>query len=169
MSVKPILIYPDENKILTQESATINDINDIITRHLSDLDETLYSSPGVGLAAPQIGELIKAVIIDVSRANNDKKKYQTHGKLVMINPVIKKLENPKLIREGCLSVPQYTANVNRYDYVEVEYMTPDGEIKTLETSGFEAIAIQHELDHLTGTLFIHRVSLATDLIPRKQK
>ncbi len=169
MSVKPILIYPDENKILTRESAAINDINDIVTRHLSDLDETLYASPGVGLAAPQIGELIKAVIIDVSRANNDKKKHQTHGKLVMINPVIKKLDNPKLIREGCLSVPQYTANVNRYDYVEVEYMTPDGEIKTLETSGFEAIAIQHELDHLTGTLFIHRVSLATDLIPRKQK
>lgn len=169
MAIKPILLYPDPDKILTRESVSVNDLNDIVRSCLSDLEETMYGSPGVGLAAPQIGELIQAVAIDVSRANNDKKKHETHGKLIMINPLIKKLENPKLIREGCLSVPEYTANVNRYDYVQVEYLTPEGEIKTIETTGFEAIAIQHELDHLTGTLFIHRVSLATDLIPRKKK
>lgn len=167
MAIKPILIYPD--RILTQAADLIHDIDDAILSKLADLEETMYSSFGVGLAAPQIGELISAVIIDVSRANTDKKKHENHGKLLMINPVIKKLDNPKLIREGCLSVPEYTANVNRYDYVEVEFMEPSGEIRSIQATGFEAIAVQHEVDHLAGTLFIHRVSLATDLIPRKKK
>ena len=91
-----------------------------------------------------------------------------HGLIVMINPVMLVLEGPKILREGCLSVPDYTGNVLRHEQAVVEGLAPDGKSVTLTTSGFEALAFQHEVDHLNGLLFLDRIqSLSTDLFRRK--
>jgi peptide deformylase len=104
------------------------------------------------------------IVVDVSR----KQGTQGHGLVVLLNPSILAQAGQKILREGCLSLPDYTANVLRYEQTIVEGTAPDGRIVTLSTSGFEALAFQHELDHLTGTLFLDRIqSLSTDLFRRK--
>lgn len=165
MALLKILTYPDSH--LTQKSAPVEDVSDGVIRVVKDLEETMYATPGVGLAAPQVGELIKVVAIDVSRSKNP---VLNHGKLILINPVIVHAEDEKIVREGCLSLPEYTANVARFQKVKIKALTPQGEEVVLETEGFEAVAIQHELDHLDGVLFIHRIkSLEKDLFKRKIK
>jgi peptide deformylase len=127
--------------------------------------DTLKTSPGVALAAPQIGRLVRIIVVDVSR----KKGEQGHGLVVLLNPHILQQDGPRMIREGCLSVPDYTGNVLRYERIVVEGTLPDSLPLTLVTSGFEALAFQHELDHLEGTLFLDRIeSLSTDLFRRKR-
>jgi peptide deformylase len=127
--------------------------------------DTLKASPGVALAAPQIGQLVQIIVVDVSR----KKGEQGHGLVVLLNPRILQQDGPRIIREGCLSVPDYTGNVLRYERTVVQGVSPDGLPITLVASGFEALAFQHELDHLDGTLFLDRIeSLSTDLFRRKR-
>jgi peptide deformylase len=127
--------------------------------------DTLKASPGVALAAPQIGQLVQIIVVDVSR----KKGEQGHGLVVLLNPRILQQDGPRIIREGCLSVPDYTGNVLRYERTIVQGLSPDGLPITLVASGFEALAFQHELDHLDGTLFLDRIeSLSTDLYRRKR-
>jgi peptide deformylase len=127
--------------------------------------DTLRASPGVALAAPQIGCLVQIIVVDVSR----KKGGAGHGLVVLLNPRIRHQEQARIIREGCLSVPDYTGNVLRYEQAVVEGFAPDGTLVTLTTSGFEALAFQHELDHLNGMLFLDRIqSLNTDLFHRKK-
>src|SRR5690242_3251983 len=122
--------------------------------------DTLRASPGVALAAPQIGCLVQIIVVDISR----KKGEAGHGLVVLLNPYIRHQEQARIIREGCLSVPDYTGNVLRYEQAVVEGFAPDGTLVTLTTSGFEALAFQHELDHLNGMLFLDRIqSLNTDL------
>lgn len=165
MALLDILIYPDSR--LTQKTAPVADLNDQILRSVKALEETMYGSPGVGLAAPQVGNLIQVVSIDVSRSKNP---VPNHGLLTLINPVILHAEDEKIVREGCLSVPEYTANVARFQKVKVKALNPKGEEIIIEAEGFEAVAIQHELDHLNGVLFIHRIkSLEKDLFKRKIK
>jgi len=127
--------------------------------------DTLRASPGVALAAPQIGCSIQIIVVDVSR----KKGETGHGLVVLLNPRIRHQEQDRIIREGCLSVPDYTGNVLRYEQAVVEGFAPDGTPVTLTTSGFEALAFQHELDHLNGVLFLDRIqSMNTDLFRRKK-
>jgi len=127
--------------------------------------DTLAASPGVALAAPQIGELVQIIMVDVAR----KKGELGHGLVVMLNPRVVDQSDERIIREGCLSVPDYTGNVLRYGRTVVEGLTPDGAVRTIIASGFEALAFQHEVDHLSGTLFLDRIqSLSTDLFRRKQ-
>jgi peptide deformylase len=127
--------------------------------------DTLKASPGVALAAPQIGQLVQIIVVDVSR----KKGEQGHGLVVLLNPRILQQDGPRIIREGCLSVPDYTGNVLRYERTIVQGVSPDGLPVTLVASGFEALAFQHEVDHLDGTLFLDRIeSLSTDLFRRKR-
>ena len=127
--------------------------------------DTLQASPGVALAAPQIGQLVQIIVVDVSR----KKGEQGHGLVVLLNPRILQQDGPRIIREGCLSVPDYTGNVLRYERTIVQGVSPDGLPVTLVASGFEALAFQHEVDHLDGTLFLDRIeSLSTDLFRRKR-
>ncbi len=126
--------------------------------------DTLQASPGVALAAPQIGRLVRIIVVDVSR----KKGEAGHGLVVLLNPCLKNQERGRIIREGCLSVPDYTGNVLRYEQTVVEGFSPEGTPVTLIASGFEALAFQHELDHLNGMLFLDRIqSLDTDLFRRK--
>lgn len=131
---------------------------------IQDLLDTLAASPGVALAAPQIGYSVQIIVVDVSR----KKGETGHGLIVLMNPVLLAQEGRKIVREGCLSVPDYTGNVLRYEQAIVEGLAPDGRVVTLSTSGFEALAFQHEVDHLNGMLFLDRIqSLSTDLFRRK--
>ncbi len=131
---------------------------------IQDMLDTLGASPGVALAAPQIGCLVRIIVVDVSR----KKGETGHGLVVLLNPRIKNQERGRIVREGCLSVPDYTGNVLRYEQTVVEGFSPEGAPVTLTASGFEALAFQHELDHLNGMLFLDRIqSLDMDLFRRK--
>ena len=162
MAIRPILHYP--HPTLKSESAPTLPSDPATPVVVQDLLDTLAASPGVALAAPQIGYALRVIVVDVSRKKGEK----GHGLIVLINPVILVLEGPKILREGCLSVPDYTGNVVRYEQAVVEGLAPDGRVVTLTTSGFEALAFQHEVDHLNGMLFLDRIqSLSTDLFRRK--
>ena len=162
MAIRPVLHYP--HPTLKSESAPTLPSDPATPVVVQDLLDTLAVSPGVALAAPQIGYALRVIVVDVSRKKGEK----GHGLIVLINPVILVLEGPKILREGCLSVPDYTGNVLRHEQAVVEGLAPDGRVVTLTTSGFEALAFQHEVDHLNGLLFLDRIqSLSTDLFRRK--
>jgi len=163
VSARSILLYPDP--ALKAKTAQVSPTNPDVAAIVQDMLDTLKASPGVALAAPQIGQLVQIIVVDVSR----KKGEQGHGLVVLLNPHILQQDGPRMIREGCLSVPDYTGNVLRYERTIVQGISPDGLPVTLVTSGFEALAFQHELDHLDGTLFLDRIaSLSTDLFRRKR-
>jgi peptide deformylase len=162
VAVRPILLYPDS--ILKSPAASVSPGDPAVTPVIQDMLDTLRASPGVALAAPQIGRLLQIVVVDVSR----KKGEGGHGLVVLLNPRIRHQERERIIREGCLSVPDYTGNVLRYEQTVVEGFSPEGAPVTLTASGFEALAFQHELDHLSGMLFLDRIqSHDTDLFRRK--
>jgi peptide deformylase len=120
----------------------------------------------VGLAAPQLGDEVRIVVVDVSE---HPRATRHHGLLVLVNPVIRLSSGGEIAREGCLSIPDLTANVKRATEVLVETSDPEGETRAIEAEGFEARALQHEIDHLDGILFLDRVaSLTTDVFRRKQ-
>ena len=120
----------------------------------------------VGLAAPQIGELVRLVVVDCS--THPRAADANHGLLVLVDPVIAASDGSEVVREGCLSLPELTANVRRATRIELRARTPAGEPVELESVGFEARAIQHELDHLDGILILDRVdSLSRDVFRRK--
>jgi peptide deformylase len=133
---------------------------------IEGLVDTMKASPAcVGLAAPQIGVSRRAIVVDVS---GHPKTTVSHGLVVLIDPMIVEMSGRKAGREGCMSVPDITANVARGTHVVVGGRTPDGEDRTIVTEGFEARAFQHEIDHLDGLLILDRVaSLATDVFHRK--
>ncbi|MBI3603167.1 MAG: peptide deformylase [Nitrospirae bacterium] len=163
MSDRPILLYP--HPALKTPAARVAPTDPDVAAIVQDMLDTLKASPGVALAAPQIGRLVRIIVVDVSR----KKGEEGHGLVVLLNPRILQQDGPRIIREGCLSVPDYTGNVLRYERIVVEGTLPNGLPLTLATSGFEALAFQHELDHLEGTLFLDRIeSLSTDLFRRKR-
>jgi peptide deformylase len=119
----------------------------------------------VGLAAPQLGDDVRIVVVDVSE---HPRATRHHSLLVLVNPVIKRASGGEIAREGCLSIPELTANVKRATEVTVEAFRPDGRLQSIEAEGFEARALQHEIDHLDGILFLDRVaSLTTDVFRRK--
>ncbi len=132
-----------------------------------DLVDTMRASPAcVGIAAPQIGEAARAFCLDVS---GHKRAKTNHGLVVMINPAISQRDGRDVLREGCMSVPDLTANVGRALRIVVEGASPSGEPLRIEAEGFEARAFQHEIDHLDGLLFLDRVSsLTADVFPRKR-
>ena len=135
-------------------------------RVAADLLDTMRSFPRcVGIAAPQIAELVRIVVVDVSE---HPKATTRSGELVLVNPRVVGSSGAEVAREGCLSIPELTANVRRATHVTVEAERPDGSPVALETEGFEARCLLHELDHLDGVLFLDRVdSLATDVFRRK--
>lgn len=164
VAVRPILLAPDAT--LKQQALPVSPDDAGIPPIIQDMLDTLAASPGVALAAPQIGELVQIIVVDVAR----KKGAQGHGLVVLMNPRILDQLDGKVIREGCLSVPDYTGNVLRYGRITVEGLTSEGVPRTIVASGFEAIAFQHEIDHLQGLLFLDRIeSLSTDLFRRKTK
>lgn len=163
MAVLEILTYPDER--LKQVSEPVETFDAELLAFIEDLEQTMRAGPGgVGIAAPQVGRFQRLAYVDVS----GKPKIEHHGRLVLINPEITEYSDFVKGREGCMSVPDYTGNVIRPDKITLEYFDEHGNKHTLQTSGFESRAIQHELDHLEGLLFLDRlVSRRNDLFKRK--
>lgn len=166
MAVRDILLYPDP--ILKTVCEPIPGLDEAAAALIQDLIDTMVAAGhSVGVAAPQIGTARRAVVVDVSgsklgRDNN-------HGLLTMVNPEILEKEGSKTMREGCMSVPDYTGNVARAESIVVQFLDRQGRERVIRASGFEAVAIQHELDHLDGYLFLDRVSsLKTDVFRRKK-
>lgn len=160
MPERRIVLFPDA--VLSKPCQPIRVYDKTLQELVDDLWSTLKTSPGVGLAAPQIGVVLQVAVIDVS------KKEKKHGAFVMVNPVIKATEGLQIPREGCLSIPDYLANVKRHQCVTVLFFDEHGRERTIKTDGFEALAIQHEVDHLNGKLFLDRVAnLKTDIFRRK--
>lgn len=167
MSVKEVLLYPDP--LLKEVCAPVDQFDESVAQLLTDLVDTMVDAGhSVGVAAPQIGDLRRAVVVDVSKSKLGKKQ-KNHGLICMVNPEIIEREGETVVREGCMSVPEYTGNVTRSERVVVQFINRDGELQVIRSEDFEAIAIQHELDHLDGKLFLDRVSsLKTDLFRRKK-
>lgn len=165
MAVREVLKYP--NDLLKQEAVEVTKLNDEIKDIITDLKDTMLDAGhSTGIAAPQIGKLVRIITIDASL---NKKCKENHGFMVMINPEIIEHSGTTTSREGCMSVPDYTGNVTRAESIVVSYFDENMQQNVLETSGFEAILIQHETDHLNGMLFIDRViSKRTDLFKRKK-
>jgi peptide deformylase len=163
MAILEILTYPDER--LKQASEEVTAFDDELLAFIADLEQTMRAGPGgVGIAASQVGRFQRIAIVDVSA----KPKIEQHGRMVLINPEITHWEGYKLGREGCMSVPDYTGNVMRAERIKLEAVNERGEPFAIETGGYEARAIQHELDHLDGMLFLDRlVSRRNDLFRRK--
>ena len=161
--IKEILTYPDVR--LKQESQAVEQFDDALLAMIQDMEDTMADGPGaVGIAAPQIGYTIRAVVVDVS----SRKKIKHHGHLVLINPEITEWEGLKTGREGCLSVPDFTGNVVRAEKIKLTAYNQFGEILNFDMEGYEARAVQHEIDHLDGLLFLDRlVSRKNDLFKRK--
>ncbi len=162
MPPAPILRYP--HPLLKQRCREVA-AGDDLDRVAADLVDTMRGQPRcVGLAAPQIGEALRLVAIDVT---GHPKAESCHGPLVLANPVIVRADGDELGREGCLSIPDLTANVRRATTVWVEAMTPAGGPVAIEATAFEARVLQHELDHLDGILFLDRIASRQDLFRRK--
>lgn len=143
------------NPVLRQKAEAVKKIDKKLQKFLKDMADTMYAANGVGLAAPQVGVLKRVVVIDVG-----------DGLIEMINPEIVKKEGAVVGGEGCLSVPDYEGEVERAEYVECEFTDRTGKRMLLQTDGLLAIAVQHELDHLDGVLFIDK---AKTIMPKPKE
>ena len=151
MSVRTILTEP--NKLLRQVSQPVENVGKEEQNLMDDMLETMYAANGIGLAAIQIGIPKRIIVMDISKDDNKKEP------LYFVNPVIKNKDILKsTYEEGCLSVPNQFAEINRPKNCEVEYLDYNGEKKLLKAEGLLATCIQHEMDHLEGILFIDYLS-----------
>lgn len=148
MAILPILQYPDER--LHKVAKKIDQVDNGIRKLVRDMAETMYSAPGVGLAATQVDQHIRLIVIDVSETHDDLK--------VFINPELQQQEGEKENEEGCLSVPGIYEKVSRAECVTVRALDEHGKPFTLEAEGLLAICIQHEMDHLQGKVFVEYLS-----------
>lgn len=163
MSIRKIFQYPDP--VLRKETAVIDTFDDTLDELAADMADTMYDAPGIGLAAPQIGESVKLIVVDISTDRENDRQY-----MAMVNPEIIEHEGYQLDEEGCLSVPELTSNVKRFKKITVTYKDLEGNQKTLTTENRFAVVLQHEIDHLNGILFIdHLSSLKRNLYKRKVK
>ena len=151
MAIKTILTEP--NKILRQVSKQVEKVGEEEKKIMDDMLETMYQANGIGLAAIQIGIPKRIIVIDLAKGEEKK------NPMYFVNPVIKnKNQNLATYEEGCLSVPDQFAEVDRPSTCEVEYLDYNGEKKILKAEGLVATCIQHEMDHLQGILFIDYLS-----------
>jgi peptide deformylase len=162
MALREILTFPSPE--LKKTSVDIANIDGQVHQLAEDMVETMYAAPGVGLAAPQVGVAERLIVLDVDSENPGK------NLLKLINPVIAEREGEIVWEEGCLSVVDYTAEVKRSAKVLVRAWTPDQKEIAIEAEDLLAVALQHEIDHLDGKLFIDRLSsLKRELYKRKLK
>lgn len=163
MSIKYIYQYPE--KVLRQETVKVTSFDKKLSQLAEDMAQTMYDAPGIGLAAPQIGESLKLIVVDVTTDDEEEKIYQ-----VLVNPEITNHEGQQIDEEGCLSVPELTAKVERYKKITVAYQDKDGTPQELSTEDRFAVVLQHEIDHLNGILFIDHLSpLKRSLYKKKVK
>jgi peptide deformylase len=162
MAILRILKYPEPE--LQKVAAPVKNVTAKTVKLIDDLLDTMYAAPGVGLAAPQVGASVRVVVMDVDHENPHKQVYK------LINPVVTQAEGEIIWEEGCLSVVDFTAEVRRAARVEVTAMDENEKELKIDAEGLLAVALQHEIDHLDGKLFIDRISrLKRDLYTRRRK
>ncbi len=147
MVVRKILLY--DNPILRKKCKPVNAVSNEVKKLINDMANTMYANNGVGLAANQIGELLKVIVVDISEERNEL--------LVFINPKITKKEGSQLGVEACLSVPKFEGEVDRSQKIWVKAKNIFFEDLEMETDGYLAVALQHEIDHLSGILYTDKV------------
>lgn len=163
MSIKPLIILPDP--LLREVSKPIERVDDALRRLIDDMLETMYDAPGIGLAAIQVGEPLRMLVLDVARKDEPKNPQ------VFINPqIVQYSDELNIYEEGCLSIPDYYAEVERPERVNVTYLDRNGKPQEIEADDLLATCLQHEIDHLNGVLFIDHISkLKRDMVMRKFK
>jgi peptide deformylase len=160
--VREIVIWPDP--VLKKKASPVQRVDDSIKSLVNDLFETMYAADGVGLAAPQVGVLKQVIVLDTTPRQPESKP------VAMINPQIIAKEGSTRYSEGCLSVPGEAEEVDRAAKVTVKFLDVSGQEQTLEADGLLAVAIQHETDHLQGTMFVDYLSpLKRELIKKRMK
>ena len=160
--IRRIFRYPDP--VLKKVAAEVPSIDGGLVQAIDDMVETMYAAPGVGLAAPQIGLSERVIVLDIDQENRGKRLLR------IVNPVIAEAEGEIVWEEGCLSVRDYSAEVKRAERVLVRGWTPDEKEIAIEGRGLLAVALQHEIDHLDGKLFLDHLSrLKRDLYRRRLK
>jgi peptide deformylase len=167
MAILEILKFPDPR--LREVSKKLEKFGPEIEKLAKDMLETMYNERGIGLAAPQVGQLIRMLVIDARPKPDPEARYEESEQtdlekkitqpLVIINPEIVSGTGKTTFNEGCLSVPTFFEEVERFETIELKYQDVHGKSQTLKTDGLLAIVIQHEMDHLEGTLFIDHLSL----------
>jgi peptide deformylase len=164
MALREVVQFPDPR--LKQVSAPVGDVTDEIRALARDMIEVMYDEPGIGLAAPQVGASIRLFVIDTEWSDEE----VGPNPLVVLNPEISDREGRITWDEGCLSVPDYTATVERDAAITLRGTDLDGQPIEEQAEGLRAVCIQHEVDHLDGVLFIDRISrLKRSLYVKKRK
>jgi len=161
MSIKPLIILPDP--VLRLVSRPVERIDAPVKKLAADMLDTMYDAPGIGLAAIQVGEPLRLLVIDLAKEDEPK------APQVFINPEVVERSNERSVyEEGCLSIPDYYAEVERPASVTVRYLDLDGSERSITAEGLLATCLQHEMDHLDGVLFIDHISrLKRDMVVRK--
>ena len=163
--MREIRIYPDP--VLRNKTTRVEKIDSSLDRLIEDMVATMHAAPGVGLAANQVGVAIQLAVIDLSSRENEE---QRHPLLVIINPEILSQEGSITEEEGCLSIPDYAEKVKRAARVKVRAQDRTGKFFEIEAEGLLAKALQHEIDHLNGLLFVDRLSpLKKNIFKRRYK
>ena len=161
--IRPIVQLPE--RVLKMPAAVVGELDERVRQVCEDLLDTMRASPhSVGVAAPQIGVGLRIFCVDVS---GHRKAHSCHGEVVLVDPEIVFAHGIDIGREGCMSVPDLTGDVARHTRLIVRGRTPDGDERVLECDAFEARAIQHELDHLDGFVFLDKVVASERVFPRK--
>lgn len=163
MSIKPLVILPDP--LLRQTSKPIERVDSGLLRFADDMLDTMYDAPGIGLAAIQVGEPLRLIVIDLSKED------EPRAPMVFFNPeIVASGAATNVHEEGCLSIPDYYAEVERPETVTVRYVDRDGKQQEIVADGLLATCLQHEIDHLNGVLFIDHISkLKRDIVMRRFK
>ncbi len=163
MAIRTIRTYPDP--VLRAKTARVETIDDSLQRLIDDMVETMHAAPGVGLAANQIGVPLQLAVIDIGEREEGRPKRSL---VVLINPEILSQEGSVVAEEGCLSIPDLSEKVKRAAKVRVRAQERTGKVYEMEADGLMAKALQHEIDHLNGILFVDRLSpLKRNIIRRK--
>jgi peptide deformylase len=159
--IRPLVILPDP--VLRQVSRPVERVDAELGRLADDMLETMYDAPGIGLAAIQIGEPLRMLVIDLAKED------EPRAPRIFINPeIVARGDAASTYEEGCLSIPDYYAEVERPAEVTVRYLDRDGSEQIVEADGLLATCLQHEIDHLDGVLFIDHISkLKRDMVVRK--
>ena len=161
MTIKPLIILPDP--ILREASRPVAQVDDRLRKFAKDMLDTMYDAPGIGLAAIQVGEPLRMLVVDLAKEGEEPQPQ------VYVNPeVLGSGEGRSIYEEGCLSIPDYYAEVERPASVRVSYLDLQGKQHEVEADGLLATCLQHEIDHLNGVLFIDHISkLKRDMVVRK--
>jgi len=163
MSIKPLIILPDP--LLRLASRPVEQVDPSVRKLSADMLETMYDAPGIGLAAIQVGEPLRLLVIDLAKED------EPRAPQIFINPeIVTSGEDRSVYEEGCLSIPDYYAEVERPASVRVKFIDGEGKQREIEADGLLATCLQHEIDHLNGVLFIDHISkLKRDMVVKRFK